>query len=476
MTEAPRKRQKTEEPQQILIQFRSAEGELVGPEMDISDSASSEQLASVLNALLSNEDPYTFYLDTIEVKNSLKEACDQANHSYELVVPLTYHPMSLFRVHPVTRSSSSLTGHTESILAVQFSPDGRNLATGGGDACVRTWDIDTETPHHTLEGHKNWVLVVSWSPDGLKLASAGADGSIRIWNPNTGEQVGKAMRGHGKWVTSLSWRPLHLEVDSRSLASSSKDGTIKIWNTDSCTLRLTLTSHSASVTKVIWGGEDILFSASQDRTVKVWEASTGRLIRNLAGHGHWVNQLSLSTDYRLRTGDFDPITPTSEVLAERQATALEKYRVTAGKGERLVSCSDDFTIFLWSPHKSEKPITRMTGHQQTINHACFSPDGHYIVSASFDKSLRLWDGFTGSFLSTFRGHVGPVYQVSWSPDSRLLISGSKDSTLKVWNIKNRKLAVDLPGHADQVYAVDWSPDGLKVASGGRDRVLNIWRN
>lgn len=61
----------------------------------------------------------------------------------------------------------------------------------------------------------------------------------------------------------------------------------------------------------------------------------------------------------------------------------------------------------------------------------FSPDGKWIASASFDRSVRLWNGVTGQFVTAFRGHVGPVYQVSWSADSRLLLSGSKDSTLKV---------------------------------------------
>ena len=99
---------------------------------------------------------------------------------------------------------------------------------------------------------------------------------------------------------------------------------------------------------------------------------------------------------------------------------------------------------------------------QLVNHVYFSPDGQWVASASFDKSVKLWNGTTGKFVAAFRGHVGPVYQIrfellydfclsqsfllyrqsscfmlpySWSADSRLLLSGSKDSTLKV-NCRN----------------------------------------
>mmetsp|Transcript_42325 Transcript_42325/g.133348 ORF Transcript_42325/g.133348 Transcript_42325/m.133348 type:complete len:178 (+) Transcript_42325:1-534(+) len=148
--------------------------------------------------------------------------------------------------------------------------------------------------------------------------------------------------------------------------------------------------------------------------------------------------------------------------------------------ERLVSASDDHTMYLWEPAVGKKPICRMTGHVQPINHVSFSPNGRLIASASFDKAIRIWNGITGKYIATLRGHVGAVYQVAWSSDSRLLVSASKDSTLKLWDVEQGsstfgKLRVDLPGHADEVFAVDWSADGARVASGSKDCSLKLWR-
>lgn len=116
----------------------------------------------------------------------------------------------------------------------------------------------------------------------------------------------------------------------------------------------------------------------------------------------------------------------------------------------------------------------MIGHGKPVNHVAFSPDGRYIASGSFDKKIKLWDGYTGEFMCTFDGHVGPVYVMSWSVDSRFIISASQDSTLKLWDIKTRKLMMDLPGHADQIYALDWDINGRLVASGGKDRQVKLW--
>lgn len=65
-----------------------------------------------------------------------------------------------------------------------------------------------------------------------------------------------------------------------------------------------------------------------------------------------------------------------------------------------------------------------------INDVKFSPNGRIIASASFDKSIKLWESNTGKYITSLRGHVQAVYSISWSADSRLLVSGSADSTLK----------------------------------------------
>ncbi|XP_048757057.1 notchless protein homolog 1-like [Ostrea edulis] len=469
----------------ILAQFKSENGDVTGNAFDLPLNITAEKLQLICNAMLTNEDPipYSFFVNDVEVSDTLVKALDnKALEDREQVLDIVYLPQAIFRVRAVTRCTSTIPGHAEAVISVAFSPDGRYLASGSGDTTVRFWDVQTETPHHTCKGHKHWVLCIAWSPDGRKLASGCKNSQICVWDPETGQQKGKTLTGHKQWITWLAWKPFHLDADCRFLASSSKDGSVKIWDTLMSQCHITLSGHLQSVTCIKWGGANLIYSASQDRTVKVWRAEDGVLCRTLQGHGHWVNILALSTDYVMRTGAFEPanatIVPrdTEESAESLSKVAKERYEKAKGNGpERLVSGSDDFTLYLWQPNEDKKPITRMTGHQQLINDVRFSPDTRLIASASFDKSCKLWDGRNGKFLATFRGHVNRVYQVAWSADSRLVCSGSSDSTLKVWDIKQKKLLLDLPGHADEVYAVDWSPDGQRVASGGKDKVLKIWR-
>jgi ribosome assembly protein 4 len=462
----------------VLAQFFSADGFATGPQLDLPLETTTEQLELLLNDLLAHEErlPYSFFVEEEELVESIKQAI-QARSSAEDVVRIVYQPQAVFRVRAATRCTTSLEGHTEAVLVAAFSPDGRQLATGGGDATLRLWDILTETPLATLTGHTNWILCAAWSPDGKRLATGGMDKDVRIWDPVTGQAIGKPLKRHTKWVNALAWEPLHLNPDCVRVASAAKDGTIKVWDSLRGHLLFSLSGHAASVTSLKWSGQGFLISGSQDRTIRVYNASEGgKLVRVLAGHAHWVNSLSLNTDYVLRTGAHDHTGKSPATKEEAQQAAMQRWlAVTQGKPEKLVSCSDDHTLFLWEPASSKKPLIRMTGHQQQVNITSFSPDGRLIASASFDKSIKLWDS-NGKFLGNLRGHVGAVYQIGWAADSRMLVSGSKDSTLKIWDTRTKKIKTDLPGHADEVYAVDWSPDGERLVSGSKDCLVKIWRH
>ncbi|KAK9812657.1 hypothetical protein WJX72_001417 [[Myrmecia] bisecta] len=479
--EPPTKQQKlnpVELPSNIIVQFQSETGDTTGPQLDLPHDATPAQLEMLLNGLLQNDDklPYSFFINDQELADELGGHLLKHLVSVETALRIVYQPQAIFRVRPVTRCTASMPGHAEAVLAVSFSPDGKQLGSGSGDTTVRMWDLATQTPAHTCKGHKNWVLCVAWSPDAKYLASGGMDGSIWLWDAKTGTAAG-CCKGHKKWITSVAWEPAHMALPSRRLVSGSKDNSIKVWDATTRRCLFSMSNHTMAISCVKWGGDGLIFSSSRDCTINVWDAKDGKMVRSLKGHGHWVNTLALSAEYVLRTGPFDHYGQAPADPEEAKQAAQQRYDAArGGRPERLVSGSDDFTMFLWEPSTSKTHTARMTGHLQLINQVQFSPDGRWVVSASFDKSIKLWDGIKGTFAATFRGHVGPVYQVSWSSDSRLFVSGSKDSTLKVWDVKTKKLKLDLPGHADEVYCVDWSPDGASVASGGKDKVLRLWRN
>ncbi len=246
----------------------------------------------------------------------------------------------------------TLSGHSGYVYSVSFNPDGRLLASGGGDNTIKLWDVETGHELKTLQGHSGYVYSVSFSPDGRLLASGSGSGdyTIKLWDVETGKEL-QTLRGHTAWVRSVCFSP-----DGLLLASGSDDKTIRLWDVKTGREVKTLKGHTDWVRSVCFSPDGrLLASGSRDNTVKLWDVKTGREVKALRGHIAWVSSVSFSPD-----------------------------------GLWLASGSGDNTIKLWNV-KTGREVKTLKGHTRMVSSVCFSPDGLLLASGSGYKTINLWE-------------------------------------------------------------------------------------
>jgi len=123
--------------------------------------------------------------------------------------------------------------------------------------------------------------------------------------------------------------------------------------------------------------------------------------------------------------------------------------------------------------QEDVPYKVLSGHDKTVFSVAFSPDGRYLASGSWDKTIKLWEIPSGNLLKTMEGHKDDVFSVAFSPDGRYLASGSWDESIKLWEIPSGQLVKTFKGHGSYVYDVAFSPDGRYLASGSEDRTVKL---
>ncbi|HRW82648.1 MAG TPA: NB-ARC domain-containing protein [Methanothrix sp.] len=140
---------------------------------------------------------------------------------------------------------------------------------------------------------------------------------------------------------------------------------------------------------------------------------------------------------------------------------------------RAVSASSDRTLKIWDL-KTGEILKTLEGHSGWIMAVAVTPDGKQAVSASSDDTLKVWDFDTGEVLKTLEGHSGGVRAVVVTLDGKRAVSASYDRTIKIWDLETGDLLKTLEGHSSQVRAVAVTSNGHRAVSASDDHTLKVW--
>jgi WD40 repeat protein len=375
---------------------------------------------------------------------------------------------------------NQLRGHVARVTALSVSPNGEMIASGSADNTIRLWQADGQPllgrDRQPIVLRQNRTVVsLSFSRDSQTLAVADVDGKISLWLMPLPAQLIAArkdrqvsapvnsspvliptqpiqkVKAHNARILSLSF-----SQDGR-LISTSEDKTVRIW--DARTLK-----------QLAW-----LPPSSQESVSVIVAKFSPDATQFVTADNGWKIKL-------WNTKDLSNPNPQPVKVIDDYSTAVQSLSFDPA-GTQIAIGGRDGSIGVWQ-WKTDEKIRQFVGdglHTGAVNSVSFSPGGQQILSASDDRTLKLWSA-KGDLIATLQGHRGAVYSALFQQPIGLsntlnvrrwsIVSASSDKTVRIWDQTN--IPKLLMGHQSSVLTVEFSPGGNHLASGSSDGIVNLW--
>lgn len=305
-------------------------------------------------------------------------------------------------------------GSEAHLTALDYSPDGRFVATGGGggDATVRVWEVRTGKLAAHLRARMSDVTCVRFSSDGSRLATSDSGGVARVWDWRAGREL-HAFHDHAPWLHCVAFSP-----DGKQLATGDDAGIVRVWDLGNGKLIHALRGHERAITALVFSSTGTaLFSGSWDHSIRRWSLTTGKQVFVIRGIQSPVRRQE------------KPVGHTSVVTS---------LALSPG-GQWLYSGSMDHTICVWEADSGClcRVLKGTERGYSSVAAITLSANGTLLAAALGDRgqeaSIHIWDVLSSKKVKSLPGHRGTVTQVCFSPAGKRLASCSTDTTALIWD-------------------------------------------
>ena len=311
-------------------------------------------------------------------------------------------------------SLKTFKGHTAAVYGIAFAPGAERFVSGGADKTLRIWNLEGESGAEaafadaeaescapvvrTIKHHPGVVLACDFSPTGRQIASCSDTGAAYLFDTKTAKQL-HVLEGHTRKAYGICFTPTGSTCPGQFVATCSLDHTVRLWDTETGAQEGILKGHTDNVFTLNFSSNGrLLGTAGDDKQVLLWDWRAGKKASVLTGHNSTVWSVAFSHDDTLvatcgmgsEIKVWDKRTEKPLWQKNKAHDALPIHQIIfSADDQQVITGGRNKKAVVWEAESGDK-LTELVGHGGTVYHLAMHPAGDRLLTSSVDRTMKLW--------------------------------------------------------------------------------------